>query len=51
MSSMQAEHSNSKHNPFGLSPEHNEILDLATNFARDELSPLQERMDNEGHRM
>ena len=47
MSTMQAEHSNSAPNPFGLSPDHQEILDLATNFARDELSPLQERMDNE----
>lgn len=47
MSSMQVEHSNSTRNPFGLSAEHNEILDLATNFARDELSPLQQRMDND----
>lgn len=45
--SIAIEGGNSLRSPFALTPEQNEILDLATNFARDELSPLQERMDNE----
>ena len=32
---------------FRLAPEHEEILDLASRFARDELWPLQARMDEE----
>jgi isovaleryl-CoA dehydrogenase len=32
---------------FGLSAEQQEILDLASDFARDELAPLAPRMDNE----
>lgn len=32
---------------FGLTPDQQEILDLASGFARDELGPLQLRMDNE----
>jgi isovaleryl-CoA dehydrogenase len=41
------ERTNRSVSTFRLAPEHEEILDLASRFARDELWPLQARMDEE----
>jgi len=32
---------------FDLTPDHQQILDLASDFSKDELLPLQQRMDND----